>query len=176
MSYVKDLGPTAQLVAKRKLLGLHESSNSGGGGGGGVSTKAFKTFRDFAPVGCNTNPFVKVSKEAIHVTIESEEARIRDRRKQKAAVCSSGGGKTRKAASLVRDLNCKSKPVILALENHHSSRNKKRLVASAPAPATLIAQDVQQQQQQKPLPLISHFTFDLPFLKARLEQMKSAII
>lgn len=149
MSYVKDLGPTAQVVAKRKLLGQHESNTC-------PQPKQFKTFRDFAPAaGCN--PFIKAS-NTIDLTQDGE---LRHRRKQKTA--------DKKVAAVVRDLNCTSRPVILALENCHSefkSRNKKSC-------NTLKSVCDEAALQQQPLPFISHFTFDLPFLKARLEQMNA---
>lgn len=138
MWYAKDLGPTAQLVAKRKLLGQHESDTC-------PQPKQFKTFRDFAPAaGCN--PFIKASN-----------GESRHGRKEKTA-------ENNKVTAVVR-----SRPVILALESCHSemkSRNNKSCNAVKPNCDEAAA-------PQKPLPLISHFTFDLPFLKARLEQMKA---
>ncbi|KAL1549029.1 bromodomain testis-specific protein-like [Salvia divinorum] len=149
MWYVKDLGPTALLVAKRKLMGQHESNAC-------PKPKQFKTFRDFAPAGCN--PFVNAS----NTTRDVEEAKLEQKRKDK------------KVPAVVRDLNCSSRPVILALENCHSefkSRNKKSCnVSATPKP---VCDEAAPQQLEKHLPLLSHFTFDLPFFKARLEQIKA---
>lgn len=159
MWYVKDLGPTAQLVAKRKLLGQHESSSLRRSA---AAPKEFKTFRDFAPpAGTSPSPFAKA------IDLHGQAATTtttRGRRKEK--------------------LNCSPRPVILALESHHHShvgdqfkpRNKKSCI--------VFDENLQQQKKEKkekekkalPLPLVSHFTFDLPFLKARLDQMKAAIV
>ncbi|XP_057804402.1 uncharacterized protein LOC131019814 [Salvia miltiorrhiza] len=157
MSYAKDLGPTAQLVAKRKLLGQHESN---------PKPKEFKTFRDFAPAGCS-NPFIRASK-TVDLSQDGEEAKLRHRRKEKTA--------DKKVTAAVRDLNCSSRPVILALENCHSefkSRNKKSCCNASATLKPVCDEAAPQQQMNNSLPLISHFTFDLPFLKARLEQMKA---
>lgn len=167
MLYVKDLGPMAQMVAKRKLLGPHESSsNTKRGSCGGA--KEFKTFRDFALAG-GCNPFLNT---IIDLTEETK-SRHHSKTKHKAV------GATAAAAATTtknRDMNYSSLPVILALENHHSllfkSRNKKSNCLVSKEPARPVFDDASK-QQHKPLPLISHFTFDLPFLKARLDQMKA---
>ncbi|KAG6430770.1 hypothetical protein SASPL_108843 [Salvia splendens] len=150
MSYVKDLGPTAQMVAMRKLLGQHETKTC-------HKPKQFKTFRDFAPAGCN--PFTKASNTAR----DGEEAKLEQKRKDK------------KATAVIKDLNCSSRPVILALENCHSeykSRNKKSCNVSA-TPKPVCDEAAPQKPEKKHLPVLSRFTFDLPFFKARLEQINA---
>ncbi|KAL6568729.1 hypothetical protein OROHE_004413 [Orobanche hederae] len=200
MSYVKDLGPTAQMVAKRKLLLLllllantraaEEDSSS------------FRTFHDFAQPACSNRSNIllnakNASDEVIDLTKEEEEEeedrgdRKRGDEKDKTTdidgIAAGGGGKekithNRPINIAKRDVlvvtrntttnNSKNthdddnmRPVILALENSHStinanasdrgfkSRNKKSPVAD---------------QLRQTLP----FIFDLPFLKARLHQMK----
>ncbi|KAI3472985.1 hypothetical protein Pfo_030036 [Paulownia fortunei] len=108
MSYVKGLGPIAQMVAKRKLLGKQES-NIGWIGSekcqisaakqrkcGSLDENAFRTFRDFAP-GCN--PFLKAS-DIVDLTEDGEEANGRNRRvsygipgKERSSDCGGAPGK-----------------------------------------------------------------------------------
>ncbi|KAH6776863.1 DNA-binding bromodomain-containing protein [Perilla frutescens var. frutescens] len=80
-------------------------------------------------------------------------------------------------APVVRDLNCSSRPVILALENYHSNvaefKSRKRSCIVPSRSVSVSVRDEAAKQQQPPLPLISSFTFDLPFLKARLDRMKA---
>lgn len=220
MSYVKDLGPIAQMVAKRKLLGQQESNGCGIGISAatqrkpvGLDAKEFRTFRDFAPAGCS--PFLK-ARDIIDLTKDGEEANGRNKREDTDHNIGTPAGKekieipspkekvtlkvrvtSRNTVAVGKDLNCSStscrsfrdgynvRPVILALENSHSnvaefkSRNKKSCIVPMPLTKPRPAYDdearQQQQQQQPPLPLISQFTFDLPFLKARLNQMNNAV-
>lgn len=171
MWYVKDLGPTAQLVAKRKLLGQHESSSLRRSGA--AAAKEFKTFRDFAPpAGSSPSPFVKAIRET----------KMRGRRKEKLmSVEASTSHKPALSSAKNRVSNSSPRPVILALESHHSKAGD-RFKSTNKKSCIVFDADVQQQKEKekekekKALPLISHFTFDLPFFKARLDQMKAAII
>lgn len=177
MWFVKDLGPTAQMVAKRKLLGRYESSNAKRSScGGGVAAKEFKTFRDFALAG-GGNPFLNTIIDLTEETKTRHHSRRKDKAAPAAPAAAAAATKNKNPVSMVRDVNCSSRPVILALENHHSqlskSRNKKSNCLVSKEPSRPVFDEASSKQQHKPLPLISHFTFDLSFLKARLDQMKA---
>lgn len=200
MSYAKGLGPIAEMVAKRKLLGQHEANKHRTGSdktpdSGGFRAKEFKTFRDFT----GGNPFLKV----IDFTKDEEAANIRDKKgkeksetehdqnrgKQRSETendqnrgkqkCERDNDKNkgkeksetmkRIALPVCRELSCLTsksnddgRPVVLALESAHSefkARIRRNSVVST----------------RPPLPIVSRFTFDLPFLKARLSQMNAAV-
>ncbi|KAL6508110.1 hypothetical protein OROGR_024305 [Orobanche gracilis] len=197
MSYVKDLGPTAQMVAKRKLL-LLLLANTRAAKEEEEDSFSFRTFHDFSqPAGSNRNNILLNTKNASDVIDLTKEEKEEDRGDRKRGDekdkttdidgIAAGGGKEKITSNrpiniAKRDVlvvtrntitnNSKNthdddnmRPVILALENTHSninanasdrgfkSRNKKSPVAD---------------QQRQTLP----FIFDLPFLKARLYQMK----
>ncbi|PIN05666.1 hypothetical protein CDL12_21788 [Handroanthus impetiginosus] len=258
MSYMKDLGPIAQMVAKEKLLEHHESNgcirseNSAAKQriSGSLDANKFRTFRDFAPC---PPPFIKAS-NIIDLTQDKEEAngsRNSTHGKEKTDCgttppgkektecgttaaglkgktdCSAPGKEKTGCGTLrllnaytvpkkggitknlaARDSNCstsrgnnisyrddKVRPVILALENHHSSvsesksRNKKSCIeptgpwrrpraasggSSGEAATGVISSGGLVQQRPRALPALkSQFTFDLPFLKAQLNQMNA---
>ncbi|KAI3473866.1 hypothetical protein Pfo_028047, partial [Paulownia fortunei] len=193
MSYVKGLGPIAQMVAKRKLLGKQESNI------GWIGSEKFW-------MKMHSGHSVTLLLAAIHSSGERGSINV-------DMVAKKGGVSTRNPVA--RDLNCSAsnssrstnnsnrssnnnnntsfrddnvRPVILALENSHSNvaefkskRNKKSCnIVPSPSPAlgsfgesSAAAVSSLGHQQNQPLPLISQFTFDLPFLKARLNQMNA---
>ncbi|KAL7095050.1 hypothetical protein ACP275_10G001100 [Erythranthe tilingii] len=198
MSYVNGLGPVAKMVAKRKLQAMHHESKNTKDAFDAGGASPFKTFRDFAPA---TNPFLNKAKDIIDLT--NEETKYNNI-KQKTDVtlintsisrglintdlnCSSSRKRRRHSN------NRRVRPVILALENNsvaeYKTRNKKSCTdvpirrngpqsEATTSNATAGALVTTNSSTLAPLSLpsnnISPFTFDLPFLKARLNQMNAS--
>ncbi|CAA0830606.1 DNA-binding bromodomain-containing protein [Striga hermonthica] len=189
MSFVKDLGPTAQMVAKRKLLG--DSSNNVRVELSSTSiapiqkkpdahlsdqVSLFKTFRDFASTAGNkSNPLLYLHKNLVFASTQNIQ---NDARNAGEKVKSSRGhdfgvkqiAKKDVPSNNIRSSDDNVRPVILALENYcHSNtanamdfklRNKRMLTTAG-------------DEQQRKKPSSNSFTFDLSFLRARLNQMKA---
>ncbi|EYU42059.1 hypothetical protein MIMGU_mgv11b018027mg [Erythranthe guttata] len=198
MSYVKGLGPIAKMVAKRKLQAMHHESKNTKDAFDADCASPFKTFRDFAPA---TNPFLNKAKDIIDLT--NEETKYNNM-KEKTDVtlintsisrglintdlnCSSSRKRKRHSN------NRRVRPVILALENNsvaeYKTRNKKSCIdvpirrngpqsEATTSNATAGALVTTNSSTLAPLSLPSNnsspFTFDLPFLKARLNQMNAS--
>ncbi|KAL6520828.1 hypothetical protein OROGR_017397 [Orobanche gracilis] len=194
MSYVKDLGPTAQMVAKRKLLLLLANSRAAKE----EDSFSFRTFNDLAqPAGNNRNNILlntnNASDDVIDLTKEEEDRGDRKRGDEKDkttdidGIAAGGGGeenitRNRPINIAKKDVlvvtgntitnNSKNthdddnmRPVILALENCHSNINAN---ASDRGFKSRNKKSPVADQQRQTLP----FIFDLPFLKVRLHQMK----
>ncbi|KAL3615825.1 hypothetical protein CASFOL_040119 [Castilleja foliolosa] len=202
MSFVKDLGPTAQMVARRKLLSLlgeqHQPDEAMKLAPNNDASSSFKTFRDFAPLSgaASSNPFLILKKTATQNMIdltqededeedEKEEANHdinKENHQEKFEICPTPSpadvtlstSRNNRVAKKDRVSTRNVRPVILALEytqynanaTEYKPRNKKNSLAMGlpPRPPKKAA------DQQ---PLSRQFTFDLPFLKARLDQMST---
>lgn len=159
MAYVKDLGPIAQMVAKRKL-----QKSESGITPPAAAASSFRTFRDFAPGG---NPFREANSNGKTTEDCGKESPPAVTTTPKAAVNSCSSSRRQKSNN--SSSNWEPRPVILALENFHSHTNvadfKMRSKKIKPHTPTTASTSLPHQ------PLISRFAFDLPFLKARLNEM-----
>ncbi|GER26349.1 bromodomain, partial [Striga asiatica] len=203
MSFVKDLGPTTPMVAKCKLLGdssnnarvelsstsiapMQEKPNAR------LSDQVllFKTFRDFAPTAGNkSNPLLYLHKknpvfastqdtqndtrnagEKVKISCDHEFGVKQKTEMFHSSHCNSRITKKDVPSNSIRSSDDIVRPVILALENYcHSNtanamdfklRNKRMLTIAA-------------DEQQRGNPSSNSFSFDLSFLRARLNQMKA---
>ncbi|KAL8038879.1 hypothetical protein ABFX02_10G000600 [Erythranthe guttata] len=202
MSYVKGLGPIAKMVAKRKLQAMHHESKNIKDAFDAGCASPFKTFRDFAPATNPflnkakdiidlTNEETKYNniKEKTDVTLINTSI---SRGFINTDLNCSSSRKRRRHSN-----NRRVRPVILALENNsvaeYKTRNKRSCTdvpirrngpqseattSNATAGALVTTNSSTLAPLSLPLSLpsnnISPFTFDLPFLKARLNQMNAS--
>lgn len=205
MSFVKDLGPTAQMVARRKLLGDQGSI---------MRIMQFEKCQNHSAKqrkesGCsqaNARRTAHTGRNIIDLTEDGEEAHGKGKEKIDVALRSSnkemttttakmeaGNHKSHKIGRGLRSEGGKSddnvRPVILALESSHSKggateyrpRYKKSSSTGTTVPwkRDLQKEDEEEVEDAKKSPpgatavplTTSQFMFDLPFLKARLDQM-----
>ncbi|KAL0347603.1 UNVERIFIED_CONTAM: hypothetical protein Scaly_1776300 [Sesamum calycinum] len=180
MSFVKGLGPIAEKVARWKLLPQIEPKSRISAAkqrkSGTWDANTFRTFRDFA---AGRSPALKAC-NIIDLTEDGEEAKGGNRRvdygragKEKSDYSRAGKEKI----DSHRRVNAIGKQDGIAMNrksNEMGRRNKKSCIKWSVAVKkgqTDELSAVGQKERNKSMPLMSQFTFDLPFLKARLNEM-----